>query len=108
MQKEKIREKFVAVLKEEFKGKGLSFSIGEETAASVAIATCFVPKLSIKSGWCLCFSSSSSPFVPPAPLQEGRLASMCSQMAGIRDSASASLRRTTTKPFTSLEIRPNL
>lgn len=28
-QKEKIREKFVAVLKEEFKEKGLSFSIGE-------------------------------------------------------------------------------
>lgn len=28
-QKEKIREKFVAVLREEFKGEGLSFSIGE-------------------------------------------------------------------------------
>lgn len=28
-QKEKIREQFVAVLKEKFKGKGLSFSIGE-------------------------------------------------------------------------------
>ncbi|XP_031695442.1 phosphomannomutase 2 isoform X4 [Anarrhichthys ocellatus] len=31
-QKEKIREKFVSILKEEFKGKGLSFSIGKSTA----------------------------------------------------------------------------
>ncbi|XP_029307414.1 phosphomannomutase 2 isoform X2 [Cottoperca gobio] len=29
-QKEKIREKFVSILKEEFKGKGLSFSIGRK------------------------------------------------------------------------------
>lgn len=29
MQKEKIREKFVSVLKEEFAGKGLVFSIGK-------------------------------------------------------------------------------
>ena len=34
-QKEKIREKFVSVLEEEFKGKGLSFSIGEWATASV-------------------------------------------------------------------------
>lgn len=33
LQKEKIRETFVSVLKEEFKGKGLSFSIGESAAA---------------------------------------------------------------------------
>ncbi len=36
LQKEKIREKFVSVLKEEFKGKGLTFSIGE-SAVLVAV-----------------------------------------------------------------------
>lgn len=36
LQKEKIREKFVSVLREEFKGKGLTFSIGESTALMVA------------------------------------------------------------------------
>ncbi|XP_061580079.1 phosphomannomutase 2 [Cololabis saira] len=34
-QKEKIREKFVSVLREEFKGKGLSFSIGGEISFDV-------------------------------------------------------------------------
>ncbi|KAM8842748.1 phosphomannomutase 2 [Synchiropus picturatus] len=34
-QKEKIREKFVSVLKEEFKGKGLSFSIGGQISFDV-------------------------------------------------------------------------
>ncbi|XP_056136154.1 phosphomannomutase 2 [Lampris incognitus] len=34
-QKENIREKFVAVLKEEFKGKGLSFSIGGQISFDV-------------------------------------------------------------------------
>jgi len=34
-QKEKIREKFVAVLREEFKGKGLSFSIGGQISFDV-------------------------------------------------------------------------
>uniref|UniRef100_A0A674PLY2 Phosphomannomutase n=1 Tax=Takifugu rubripes TaxID=31033 RepID=A0A674PLY2_TAKRU len=34
-QKEKIREKFVAVLQEEFKGKGLSFSIGGQISFDV-------------------------------------------------------------------------
>lgn len=39
MQKEKIREKFVDTLKEEFKGKGLSFSIGKQTACSQCCAS---------------------------------------------------------------------
>ncbi|XP_075947223.1 phosphomannomutase 2 isoform X1 [Anarhichas minor] len=34
-QKEKIREKFVSILKEEFKGKGLSFSIGGQISFDV-------------------------------------------------------------------------
>ncbi|XP_039661553.1 phosphomannomutase 2 isoform X2 [Perca fluviatilis] len=34
-QKEKIREKFVSILKEEFKGKGLSFSIGGQISIDV-------------------------------------------------------------------------
>ncbi|KAM9700034.1 phosphomannomutase 2 [Menidia menidia] len=34
-QKEKIREKFVSVLKEEFRGKGLSFSIGGQISFDV-------------------------------------------------------------------------
>lgn len=34
-QKEKIRERFVSVLKEEFKGKGLSFSIGGQISFDV-------------------------------------------------------------------------
>ncbi|XP_017259282.1 phosphomannomutase 2 [Kryptolebias marmoratus] len=34
-QKEKIREKFVSVLKEEFKGRGLSFSIGGQISFDV-------------------------------------------------------------------------
>uniref|UniRef100_A0A671N6Q6 Phosphomannomutase n=1 Tax=Sinocyclocheilus anshuiensis TaxID=1608454 RepID=A0A671N6Q6_9TELE len=35
MQKEKIREKFVSVLKEEFAGKGLAFSIGGQISFDV-------------------------------------------------------------------------
>lgn len=63
----------------------------------------------MKSGQRLCFFSSSFfCFLRSSAPQEARLASMSSQRAGIRDSALASLRRTTTQPFTSLEIRPNL
>uniref|UniRef100_A0A3P9NGX6 Phosphomannomutase n=1 Tax=Poecilia reticulata TaxID=8081 RepID=A0A3P9NGX6_POERE len=35
LQREKIREKFVSVLKEEFRGKGLSFSIGGQISFDV-------------------------------------------------------------------------
>lgn len=39
-QKEKIREKFVSTLKEEFKGKGLTFSIGKWTAVEAILIVC--------------------------------------------------------------------
>lgn len=47
VQKEKIREKFVATLREEFKGKGLSFSIGEWTAVGVAVGASFACQYSV-------------------------------------------------------------
>lgn len=39
-QKEKIREKFVSTLKEEFKGEGLTFSIGKWTAVEPILIVC--------------------------------------------------------------------
>lgn len=94
LQREKIREKFVSVLKEEFRGKGLSFSIGESAAHRSGPV----------SGDPIRSRLADDPVVP---LQEGRSASMFSLTAGTSATAWTSWTRTTTPPSTSLETKPN-